>query len=71
MMTVLQAKTLGNQILSAIKDGTGEQVTEMRRIEIRWSNVGDELTEAGTDVDLSFSDPYLDLRIGTICLNGD
>ncbi|EAQ54676.1 MULTISPECIES: protein translocase subunit SecF [Vibrio] len=39
-------ETLGNQILSAIKDGTGEQV-EMRRIEFVGPNVGDELTEAG------------------------
>ncbi|MDV7105312.1 protein translocase subunit SecF [Vibrio sp. TH_r3] len=37
---------LGNQIISAIKQGTGEQV-EMRRIEFVGPNVGDELTEAG------------------------
>lgn len=37
---------LGNQILDAIKQGTGEQV-EMRRIEFVGPNVGDELTEAG------------------------
>ncbi|MDB1124752.1 protein translocase subunit SecF [Vibrio algarum] len=37
---------LGNQILDAIKLGTGEQV-EMRRIEFVGPNVGDELTEAG------------------------
>jgi len=37
---------LGNQILSAIKKGTGESV-EMRRIEFVGPNVGDELTEAG------------------------
>lgn len=37
---------LGNQILSAIKVGTGENV-EMRRIEFVGPNVGDELTEAG------------------------
>lgn len=42
----LQGETLGNQILSAIKDGTGESV-EMRRIEFVGPNVGDELTEAG------------------------
>lgn len=39
-------ETLGNQILSAIKDGTGDKV-EMRRIEFVGPNVGDELTEAG------------------------
>lgn len=39
-------ETLGNQILNAIKDGTGESV-EMRRIEFVGPNVGDELTEAG------------------------
>ncbi|WGV99744.1 protein translocase subunit SecF [Vibrio sp. YMD68] len=39
-------ETLGNQILDAIKDGTGESV-EMRRIEFVGPNVGDELTEAG------------------------
>ena len=39
-------ETLGNQILSAIEQGTGEQV-EMRRIEFVGPNVGDELTEAG------------------------
>ncbi|PMM02416.1 protein-export membrane protein SecF [Vibrio kanaloae] len=39
-------ETLGNQILAAIKYGTGEQV-EMRRIEFVGPNVGDELTEAG------------------------
>ncbi|MEZ8196102.1 protein translocase subunit SecF [Vibrio cortegadensis] len=42
----LQGETLGNQILSAIEDGTGESV-EMRRIEFVGPNVGDELTEAG------------------------
>jgi preprotein translocase subunit SecF len=40
------SEALGNQILSAIKDGTGESV-EMRRIEFVGPNVGDELTEAG------------------------
>jgi preprotein translocase subunit SecF len=39
-------ETLGNQILSAIKQGTGDSV-EMRRIEFVGPNVGDELTEAG------------------------
>ncbi|MGF1696843.1 protein translocase subunit SecF [Vibrio kyushuensis] len=39
-------ETLGNQILNAIKDGTGDSV-EMRRIEFVGPNVGDELTEAG------------------------
>ncbi|MBU2898542.1 protein translocase subunit SecF [Vibrio hepatarius] len=39
-------ETLGNEILSAIKTGTGESV-EMRRIEFVGPNVGDELTEAG------------------------
>lgn len=37
---------LGNQIIDAIKQGTGESV-EMRRIEFVGPNVGDELTEAG------------------------
>ncbi|XAW90032.1 protein translocase subunit SecF [Vibrio sp. CDRSL-10 TSBA] len=39
-------ETLGNQIIDAIKQGTGENV-EMRRIEFVGPNVGDELTEAG------------------------
>lgn len=39
-------ETLGNQILSAIKEGTGSSV-EMRRIEFVGPNVGDELAEAG------------------------
>ncbi|WP_100752892.1 protein translocase subunit SecF [Vibrio salilacus] len=42
----IAGETLGNQILTAIKDGTGESV-EMRRIEFVGPNVGDELTEAG------------------------
>ncbi|MFC5078531.1 Protein-export membrane protein SecF [Vibrio thalassae] len=42
----VQAEALGNQILEAIKQGTGESV-EMRRIEFVGPNVGDELTEAG------------------------
>ncbi|WP_165310468.1 protein translocase subunit SecF [Vibrio ziniensis] len=40
------SEALGNQILSAIKEGTGKAV-EMRRIEFVGPNVGDELTEAG------------------------
>ncbi|CAM3087290.1 MULTISPECIES: protein translocase subunit SecF [Vibrio] len=40
------SEALGNQILGAIKEGTGESV-EMRRIEFVGPNVGDELTEAG------------------------
>ncbi len=42
----IAGETLGNQIISAIKKGTGENV-EMRRIEFVGPNVGDELTEAG------------------------
>ncbi len=42
----VQGEKLGNQILDAIKQGTGESV-EMRRIEFVGPNVGDELTEAG------------------------
>lgn len=42
----MSGEMLGNQILDAIKQGTGEQV-EMRRIEFVGPNVGDELTEAG------------------------
>ncbi|WP_117235315.1 protein translocase subunit SecF [Vibrio maerlii] len=42
----MAGETLGNQILNAIKDGTGKSV-EMRRIEFVGPNVGDELTEAG------------------------
>ncbi|WP_375752780.1 protein translocase subunit SecF [Vibrio sp. HN007] len=41
-----QGEKLGNQILDALKEGTGEEV-EMRRIEFVGPNVGDELTEAG------------------------
>ncbi len=41
-----QGEKLGNQILEAIEQGTGESV-EMRRIEFVGPNVGDELTEAG------------------------
>ncbi|TKF31326.1 protein translocase subunit SecF [Enterovibrio norvegicus] len=42
----VKGELLGNQILDAIKAGTGETV-EMRRIEFVGPNVGDELTEAG------------------------
>lgn len=42
----ISGETLGNQIIAAIKKGTGESV-EMRRIEFVGPNVGDELTEAG------------------------
>ncbi|SJZ75853.1 SecF [Vibrio cincinnatiensis] len=42
----IAGETLGNQILNAIKEGTGESV-EMRRIEFVGPNVGDELAEAG------------------------
>ncbi|HAS61973.1 MAG TPA: protein translocase subunit SecF [Vibrio sp.] len=42
----MSGETLGNQIIAAIKDGTGKEV-EMRRIEFVGPNVGDELTEAG------------------------
>ncbi|PKF81023.1 protein translocase subunit SecF [Vibrio sp. vnigr-6D03] len=42
----VKGETLGNQILDAIKEGTGENL-EMRRIEFVGPNVGDELTEAG------------------------
>ncbi len=41
-----KGEVLGHQIISAIKEGTGQQV-EMRRIEFVGPNVGDELTEAG------------------------
>jgi len=42
----IAGETLGNQIIDAIKSGTGKQV-EMRRIEFVGPNVGDELTQAG------------------------
>ncbi|MGC9422762.1 MULTISPECIES: protein translocase subunit SecF [unclassified Vibrio] len=42
----IAGETLGNQILSAIEEGTGEHV-DMRRIEFVGPNVGDELAEAG------------------------
>ncbi|GLO60027.1 protein-export membrane protein SecF [Vibrio sp. MACH09] len=41
-----QGEKLGNQILTALEQGTGESV-EMRRIEFVGPNVGDELAEAG------------------------
>ncbi len=42
----VSGETLGNQIITAIHQGTGKDV-EMRRIEFVGPNVGDELTEAG------------------------
>ncbi|MDR9830218.1 protein translocase subunit SecF [Vibrio sp. FNV 38] len=42
----MSGEMLGNQILSTIQVGTGQDV-EMRRIEFVGPNVGDELTEAG------------------------
>ncbi|OOE99035.1 protein translocase subunit SecF [Salinivibrio sp. IB643] len=42
----MEGENLGNEVLSAIKAGTGDNV-EMRRIEFVGPNVGDELTEAG------------------------
>lgn len=42
----MQGENLGNEVLNAIKAGTGDNV-EMRRIEFVGPNVGDELTEAG------------------------
>ncbi|WP_028023730.1 protein translocase subunit SecF [Enterovibrio calviensis] len=42
----MKGEMLGNQILNAIKTGTGQAV-EMRRIEFVGPNVGEELTEAG------------------------
>ncbi|ATF09866.1 Protein-export membrane protein SecF [Candidatus Enterovibrio altilux] len=42
----IQGEVLNNQILDAIKSGTGQPV-EVRRIEFVGPNVGDELTEAG------------------------
>ncbi|PWI35298.1 protein translocase subunit SecF [Vibrio albus] len=40
------SEMLGNQILTALQEGTGDHV-EMHRIEFVGPNVGDELTEAG------------------------
>ncbi|REL28115.1 protein translocase subunit SecF [Thalassotalea euphylliae] len=42
----VKAETLGDQILSVLKDGMGVNV-EMRRIEFVGASVGDELTEQG------------------------
>ncbi|OOF00722.1 protein-export membrane protein SecF [Salinivibrio sp. MA351] len=42
----MEGENLGNEVLNAIKAGTGANV-EMRRIEFVGPNVGDELTEAG------------------------
>ncbi|UKA01282.1 protein translocase subunit SecF [Photobacterium damselae] len=42
----VKGEVLGGQILSALKEGTGQNV-EMRRIEFVGPNVGDELAEAG------------------------
>ncbi len=42
----IKGEQLGNQIIAAIQQGTGDQV-EMRRIEFVGPNVGDELAEAG------------------------
>jgi len=41
-----KGEVLGNQIIDALKEGTGQSV-EMRRIEFVGPNVGDELAEAG------------------------
>ncbi|MBV1842891.1 protein translocase subunit SecF, partial [Photobacterium ganghwense] len=41
-----QGEKLGNQIIDALRTGTGQNV-EMRRIEFVGPNVGDELAEAG------------------------
>ncbi|KLV06002.1 preprotein translocase subunit SecF [Photobacterium aquae] len=41
-----KGEKLGNQIIEALKSGTGQNV-EMRRIEFVGPNVGDELAEAG------------------------
>ncbi|ELV7516306.1 protein translocase subunit SecF [Photobacterium damselae] len=42
----VKGEVLGGQIISALKEGTGQNV-EMRRIEFVGPNVGDELAEAG------------------------
>lgn len=42
----IKGEVLGNQIIDALKTGTGQQV-EMRRVEFVGPNVGDELAEAG------------------------
>ena len=42
----VKAEMLGNQILSLLNDGTGQNI-DMRRIEFVGASVGDELTEQG------------------------
>ncbi|MEW6992115.1 protein translocase subunit SecF [Colwelliaceae bacterium 6441] len=42
----IKAEMLGNQILSILKEGTGQELA-MRRIEFVGASVGDELTEQG------------------------
>jgi preprotein translocase subunit SecF len=42
----LKAEMLGNQVLSILQQGTGQNI-DMRRIEFVGSSVGDELTEQG------------------------
>ncbi|WP_371378271.1 protein translocase subunit SecF [Thalassotalea aquiviva] len=42
----VKAEMLGNEVLSILKQGTGQDIT-MRRIEFVGANVGDELTEQG------------------------
>ena len=42
----IKAEMLGNQILSILKEGTGQELV-MRRIEFVGASVGDELTEQG------------------------
>ena len=42
----IKGEVLGNQIIDALKTGTGQQV-EMRRVEFVGPNVGDELAEPG------------------------
>ncbi len=42
----VQAEMLGNQVLSLLNEGTGQQLA-MRRIEFVGASVGDELTEQG------------------------
>lgn len=42
----IKAEMLGNQVLSVLKEGTGQELS-MRRIEFVGSSVGDELTEQG------------------------
>jgi len=42
----VKAEMLGNQVLSILKEGTGQNI-DMRRIEFVGASVGDELTEQG------------------------